>query len=196
MESYLPISFINDFIFCPRSIYFHQLYGQVERSFYQSKVQVKGEQAHQRIDKANYSTSSSVLQAIDVYSEKYKICGKIDIYDTKNAQLIERKKRIKVIYEGYIFQVYAQYHCLTEMGYPVQSIKLHSLDDNKRYPVVIPDEDNIMQAKFESILCAIRSFNLQDPFVANSKKCNHCIYHALCDHSLADESASDNVPIC
>lgn len=196
MESYLPISFLNDFIFCPRSIYFHQLYGSVNRSFYQSKVQVEGEKAHKPIDDQHYATAKSVLQAIEVYSTQYKICGKIDLYDAKKQQLVERKKRIKVIYDGYIFQVYAQYHCLTEMGYPISSIKLHSLDDNKRYTIPLPEENKPMQAQFEQLIYDVHTFDLAAPFVANANKCNGCIYHTLCDYSLADETNSDNHTPC
>lgn len=39
MEPYIPISFLNDFIFCPRSIYFHQLYGRSSESLYHSTDQ-------------------------------------------------------------------------------------------------------------------------------------------------------------
>ena len=34
-----------------------------------------------------------MLQSITVYSEKYNLSGKIDLYDSKKFQLIERKKK-------------------------------------------------------------------------------------------------------
>ena len=33
MDDYILISWLNDFIFCPISIYFHQLYGNKEKKF-------------------------------------------------------------------------------------------------------------------------------------------------------------------
>lgn len=111
MEPYIPISFLNDFIFCPRSIYFHQLYGGSDESLYHSTDQSEGKEAHKTLDNKSYTTAKAVLQTLEVYSQKYGIGGKIDTYDQAKKLLVERKKKIKVIYDGYIYQLYAQYHC-------------------------------------------------------------------------------------
>lgn len=185
MEAYLPISYLNDFLFCPRSIYFHQLYGRVSQRLYQTTAQTKGKAAHKAVDTEKYSTSKHVLQGMEIYSEQYKIGGKIDIYDQGKALLVERKKKIKVIYDGYIYQIYAQYHCLKEMGYEVKQLKLYSMDDNKSYPVKKPEDDPEKQSGFESLLKTMRNFSLSEPFEANENKCRSCIYSNLCDASLA-----------
>jgi len=96
----MPMAYLNDFIFCPRSIYFHQLYGRVEQRLYQSTDQTQGKAAHKAIDGQSYSTSKHILQGMGVYSEKYRIGGKIDTYDQKKALLVERKKKIRVITMG------------------------------------------------------------------------------------------------
>lgn len=184
MEPYITLSFLNDFIFCPRSIYFHQLYGRVSTRLYQRKPQIAGKAAHKTIDNKKYSTKKSILQTIEIYSEKYNIGGKIDTYDEETKQLVERKKKIKVIYDGYVFQLYAQYHCLTEMGYQVNSLKLYSMDDNKSYPIKSPVEDSQTQEKFENLLLQMQDFDLNAPFTANPNKCKYCIYNNLCDQSL------------
>jgi len=184
MEAYLPIAYLNDFIFCPRSIYFHQLYGRAEQRLYQNTDQTRGKAAHRTVDVRSYSTSKNVFQGMEVYSEKYRIGGKIDVYDRRKKLLVERKKKIKVIYDGYIYQIYAQYHCLSEMGYPVDSLKLHSMDDNRNYPVKKPEDDPERQQAFEQLLAEMREFDMNAPFLPNKKKCAHCIYHALCDSSL------------
>lgn len=141
VEPYLPISYINDFIFCPRSIYFHGLYGSANESLYHTTDQSEGRMAHKTVDSGTYTTSKKVLQGIEVYSEKYGIGGKIDIFDGGEGLLVERKKKIKTVYEGYIYQLYAQYHCLCEMDYRVKAMKLYSMDDNKSYPVLPPQDD-------------------------------------------------------
>ncbi len=184
MEAYLPISFLNDFIFCPRSIYFHQLYGRVETRLYQTTDQTEGKAAHKTLDEKTYTTAKAVLQTLEVFSERYNIGGKIDSYDQNKKLLVERKKKIKVIYDGYIYQLYAQYHCLTEMGYAVKKLKLYSMDDNKSYPVARPEDDPQRQQGFEQLLQDMRTFDLDAPFSANLSKCQHCIYHNLCDASL------------
>ena len=184
METYMPISFLNDFIFCPRSIYFHQLYGRVSQRVYHTTDQTNGLAAHKTIDKQKYSTSKAILQGVEVFSEKYNIGGKIDTFDQAESLLVERKKKIKVVYDGYIYQLYAQYHCLIEMGYQVQSIKLYSMDDNKSYPIKKPEDDPERQQAFETLITQIRCFDLTVPFTANENKCQHCIYNNLCDTAL------------
>ena len=187
MEPYLPISYLNDFIFCPRSIYFHQLYGRVNQRVYHTPAQTQGKAAHKAIDTQRYTTSKAVLQGMEVYSEKYRLGGKIDTYDSKKQLLVERKKKIKVLYDGYYYQLYAQYHCLTEMGYKVKKLKFYSMDDNKSYPVKKPEDDPHRQQAFEKLIKRMRAFNLDAPFKANANKCKHCIYSNLCDASRANQ---------
>lgn len=156
MENYLTLSYLNDFIFCPRSIYFHGLYQKYNVRNYKQTPQIEGDAAHKTIDEATYSTKKDVLQGIEIYSEKYKICGKIDVFDISKKKLVERKREVKTIYDGYIFQVYAQYHCLIEMGYEVESIVIHDLVHNKNYPIPTPKESKDWQDKFEQLLKDIR----------------------------------------
>ena len=185
MESYIPISFLNDFIFCPRSIYFHQLYGKQEQISYQDTPQIAGKAAHQTIDSKSYSTRKNTLQGIPVYSHKYKLHGKIDIFNNDTGLLTEHKKRIKVIYDGYIMQIYAQYHCLIEMNYQVKQLRLYSMDTNKNYPIDLPKDDPAMQSQFEKLIEDISAYSLNQPFQANPKKCAMCIYNNLCDKRAA-----------
>lgn len=184
MEAYLPIAYLNDFIFCPRSIYFHQLYGRAEQRLYQTTDQTNGKAAHRTIDTECYTTSRQVLQGLEVYSEQYNLGGKIDTFDIGKGLLVERKKRIKVIYDGYVYQLYAQYHCLTEMGYKVEALKFYSMDDNRSYPVKKPEVDPERQQAFEDLLARMRSYDLGASFAANKSKCIHCIYNNLCDVAI------------
>lgn len=184
METYIKISYLNDFIFCPRSIYFHELYGDKERRIYQSSVQLDGLAAHSCIDKATYSTACTILQGISVYSHQYNLGGKIDVFDIKKGLLTERKKKIKKIYDGYIFQLYAQYFCLKDMGYSINKLKLYSMDDNKNYFLKKPEAEPEMFEQFLSLLEQIRNFNLSSSSQGNLDKCRNCIYAPMCDISL------------
>ncbi len=173
-------------LFCPRSIYFHQLYGTTSKHFYHRDHQTQGLNAHKSIDTKSYTTAQEILMGLEIYSEKYNVCGKLDMFNITTDRLTERKHRIKTIYDGYIFQLYAQYHCLTEMGYHVQSLGLYSMADNKTYIVPLPSVAPEKQNAFEQLLHDLRNFDMQAPFSANVNKCRHCVYNALCDHSLAD----------
>jgi CRISPR-associated protein Cas4 len=83
MENYIKLSTLNDFIFCPKSIYYHTLYDNYEKNLYQEKAQKQGTKIHETIDNRTYSTSKYILQGISVYNEYYKIAGKIDIFDLR-----------------------------------------------------------------------------------------------------------------
>jgi len=58
MENYIKLSTLNDFIFCPKSIYYHNLYYSYEKKLYQEETQIAWSIAHESIDNKTYSTSS------------------------------------------------------------------------------------------------------------------------------------------
>jgi len=180
MESYLCITQLNDFVFCPRSIYFHNIYQEnFSTDTYHKTWQKKGLAAHKAVDEDQYSSRKDVLQGITVYSEKYQLLGKIDTLDLKTKELVERKYSVTKIYDGFRYQVYAQYFALLEMGYDVKSIKIYSKKSNKNYPIRLPNDEDIRE--FENLITQIRAFSLDAPFIQNEEKCKNCIYNHLCD---------------
>lgn len=183
MEETILISYLNDFIFCPVSIYFHKLYGNLNKSIYQSTDQINGTYAHKTIDNHTYSSRKNILQGIDIYIEEFGIQGKIDVFDVESGVLTERKNKIKEIYDGYIFQLYAQYYGLSEMGYTVKKIRFHSVIDNRNYDVKLPNEDKEMDTKFRNLINGIREFDIEKFIQTNIKKCERCIYEPSCDRS-------------
>ena len=78
MEEPIIITNLNDFIFCPLSIYYHDLYGDLRKVAFQSPKQLAGTFSHASVDNSKYSTSKNILQGIGVYSDKYGLVGKID----------------------------------------------------------------------------------------------------------------------
>lgn len=186
MEHPISASMLNDFIFCPVSIYFHGLYEGKEVTTFQSKSQTRGTAAHEAVDHGNYSTRVNMLTGMKVFSEEYGLICIIDMFDTKMGKLTERKKKIKQIYDGYIYQLYAQYFCLTEMGYIVKKIQLYSMDDNKTYHVELPLIDIERFHEFINLLEEIRTFDMEGFIQTNASKCKSCIYQPLCDRSLEE----------
>ncbi len=183
MENPIIFSNLNDFIFCPASIYFHNVYGQQDRRLYQSEKQLNGTNVHETVDNAK-PTTNGILRSVDVFCEKYGIVGKIDYFDEKKGVLIERKKHITKIYDGQVFQVYAQYFALSEMGYNVKKIVIHSYDDNKNYDIPLPLDDEQMLEKFEKTIDMMNNFNINDFLPSSVEKCNNCIYNDVCSVSL------------
>lgn len=180
MEENILITYFNDYIYCPLSIYYHRLYDRKEKNIYTGAKQIQGTNAHKSIDQQKYTTSKKILQGISVYSSKYKITGKIDMYNIETKTLTEKKNKIVKIYDGYIYQLYAQYYCLIEMGYKVDKIKLYSISDNKNYDVKLPEDDSYQKEKFFQVLESVRNFNPKNLIEQNIEKCKNCIYSNLC----------------
>lgn len=179
MEDYIQISKLNDFVFCPKSIYFHGIFESFSEKLYHDTPQTVGKIKHEIIENGKYSSLKRYLQGTEVFSEKYGLCGKIDIFDLKTGFLIERKYKIKKIYDGYRYQLYAQAFCLEELGHKVKGLLIHSLADNKRYKIPLPDQQEIKI--FEKLLKEIRHFSISNlRFKPDKNKCAMCIYKPLC----------------
>lgn len=138
MEQYIPISTINDFLYSPRSLYLHSIYQSFTTKTYHSHYQVRGNLNHEKIEKGEYSSRKRFIQALEVYSEIFGVMGKIDVFDTETCTLIERKTKMKKIFPGHRYQLYAQMFGMIESGFEVKALKIHSLEDNVRYNIAIP----------------------------------------------------------
>lgn len=178
MDSYIQISKLNDFIFCPYSVYLHSIYEKFDQKTFHFACQTVGKLSHENIEKGIYTTSKWVLQGVEVYCEKYNLAGKIDIFDLKTGSLVERKYKIKNIFDGYKYQLYAQMFALEEMGYKVKSLNIQSLSDNKRYKISLPDKEEIN--KFEKLIEKINNYKPNNKIKKNLNKCSKCIYKSLC----------------
>ncbi|WGK68196.1 type V CRISPR-associated protein Cas4 [Candidatus Haliotispira prima] len=179
-QGYLSISWLNDYLFCPYSIYLHNIYADFSRDLYQDKPQRAGTIAHDSIDQQRYSTRKDELSGISVISTEFMLQGKIDLYKGRSRELIERKKKIRVVYDGYVYQLLAQYFCMVEMGYAVDKLSLYSMDDNKKYSIDLPD--TARRADFAAHAERVRTYQPDMPLThVNARKCQSCIYHELCE---------------
>ena len=60
-EDYISISTLNDFIFCPYSIYLHIVYMESDEGLYHATPQTQGRIAHETVDEKKGSTSKDVI---------------------------------------------------------------------------------------------------------------------------------------
>ena len=111
--------------------------------------------------------------------------GKIDLYKQKEHLLIERKYQLKQIFQGQIYQLWAQMFCMQEMGYVVERLAFYEISTNKMIPVTLPTE--IEMLRFNSFLQKFRTYNpASTTFTINPNKCRHCIYCNLCEKTDID----------
>lgn len=156
-----------------------------DETMYHATPQTKGKTAHETVDRKVASNRADDLLALPVYSERYGLMGKIDIYRRKEKKLVERKYQIKQIFQGQIYQLWAQMLCLQEMGYDVEKLFFYDISSNKMIPVALPTEQELLL--FEAFINRFRNFNPSTSyFTINPNKCRHCIYCNLCDKTDID----------
>jgi CRISPR-associated exonuclease Cas4 len=180
MDDYIQISKLNDFLYSPKSAYFHQAYEEFDTSLYHDTPQVMGNAAHETIDKTSYSSTKRYIVGMAVSSCDYKLVGKIDIYDTETCDLIERKRKVKQIHPGYVMQLVAQAVCLIEEGFEVKRLIIHSLSDNKRYFLGEVSKDR--KQELAKLLESIREYGVlkaSQSWDQEPHKDQNTIYHNL-----------------
>ena len=179
MDDYIAISTLNDFIFCPYSIYLHNVYMDMGEDVYHATPQIRGKLAHETVNEKRTSNRTDEMQSLPVISRIYRLMGKIDIYRGREKKLIERKYQLKKIFQGQIYQLWAQYLCMMEMGYEVEALAFYEISTNKMIPIELPSEQQLMQ--FQQFISLYRNYDPSEPINININKCNHCIYSSLCD---------------
>lgn len=185
MEDYIPLSKLNDFIFCPYSIYLHSVYEMTDDDLYKAKPQLLGTRAHEGADNKTGSTRKADVFALPVISHTLGITGKIDVYKSDRRLLIERKNNLKTIYRGQLYQIWGQFFCMTEMGYEIEKLAFYEVSTNKMTYLDLPGEEQ--RGELKLLIDKMKAYNvLETPIEVNPNKCQHCIYCNLCDKTDTD----------
>ncbi len=184
MEFFMPISYLNDFVFCPYSVYLHQVFDNNKEETFSALPQQKGKEAHDRVDKNPTKQSKKVLNGIYVISNMLGMYGKIDQYFVNDKILVERKYKLTTIYRGYYYQIWTQFLAIEEMGYEVKELYFHSISNNQRISIAKPKPEEIIELK--NHIKKIARFDFEQKINVNPEKCKRCIYAALCDKTDLD----------
>jgi CRISPR-associated protein Cas4 len=179
MDNLISISTLNDFIFCPYSIYLHNVYMGADEELVHAVPQTQGKASHETIDQKKYSSRKDEISGMPVYCNELGIIGKIDIYKAKEKLLIERKYQLLKIYQGQIYQLWAQYFCMVEMGYEVEKLAFYSISSNTTFPQETPGE--AQKEELKGFIQRFKTYNPMQDISINTNKCTHCIYCNLCD---------------
>lgn len=156
-----------------------------DEMMYHATPQTQGRIAHDSVDSKSASNRSEDIISLPVYSEEYRLMGKIDIYKGKEKKLIERKFQLKQIYQGQIYQLWAQMLCMKEMGYSVETLAFYETSKNRMIPIEMPNDLELI--KFKNFINRFHNYNpLETSITINPNKCLHCIYCNLCDKTTED----------
>lgn len=183
-DGYIAISTLNDFIFCPYSIYLHNVYVDTDKDVYHAKPQTRGKNAHEKVDIKNVSKNNDMIEALPIISHELEIYGKIDVYNVKAKSLIERKYALKNIYRGQYYQLWAQYFCMIEMGYDVDIVSFYEISTRKTITIEKPTNED--KEELKNFIRSYRNYDLRTSITINPNKCSHCIYCSLCDKTNAE----------
>ncbi len=179
MADYLiNITSLNDFLFCPYSIYLHNAFMDTDGDVFVALPQIRGKHAHKAVDSRTFSKDADDIQSLKVFSEDLGLVGVIDLYRKREKHLVEFKHKVSGIFLGQKLQLWAQYFCLTEMGYDVEKISVFEKSTGIYHEVKIPDDAD--RSELMSLIEKFRSFDLSQNFDINPNKCAHCIYCSLC----------------
>lgn len=182
---YIPLSALNDFVFCPYSIYLHNVYAESDDDLYKATPQVKGTIVHTGVDSKSGSTKSSNIMSLNVYCDELGISGKIDVFKQDKHLLIERKRNISRIFRGQIYQLWGQYFCMREMGYEVDHLAFYEISTNRMISVEKPNE--LGKQELVGFIQSFKHYNpIATPLSINPNKCSHCIYCNICDKTESD----------
>lgn len=159
MDDLIAISRLNDFIFCPYSIYLHQVYMEADENVYHAKPQVAGRNAHESVDQKRTRPKSILIESLPGISHELGVYGKIDTYRADTRSLIERKLNLKQIFRGQIYQLWAQYFCMLEMGYEVKNISFYEISTKTSIPQELPTTSD--KNELISFIASFRQFDLR-----------------------------------
>lgn len=184
-DNFINITALNDFLFCPYSIYLHNAFMDMDGDVFVAAPQVKGKAAHKEIDSRTFSMSENDVQSLKVYSNELGLMGVIDLYRKDEKHLVELKTRVgDSLFLGQKAQLWAQYYCLSEMGYKVERISVYEKSTGIFHDVKIPDNDD--KQVLTDLIRKFREFDFSQKIEINTKKCTHCIYCNLCPYTDYD----------
>jgi CRISPR-associated protein Cas4 len=157
---------------------------EADEGLYHAVPQTRGRIAHESVDNKSASTRKTDILSMSVCSNELGVMGKIDLYRGATQCLIERKYQLKQIFRGQIYQLWAQYFCMIEMGYPVTSLAFYEISTNRMIPVELPGVRG--RKELVRFIQRFKSYTPDSEITINSNKCGHCIYCNLCDKTFTE----------
>ena len=174
------ISAIEQYSYCPRQCGLIH----VEQSYADNRFTVRGDYAHERVDRGEVVTAPGVviMRSIPLWSENYGIHGKSDVveFSADGVYPVEYKVGGRQQSRHAHLQLCAQALCLEEMlGVPVRQGAIYHHDLRRRIPVALDDSLRLETiAVIEKIRSMLRTQNL--PHAINDSRCRNCSLVGIC----------------
>jgi CRISPR-associated exonuclease Cas4 len=180
---YLPLSYLNHLVYCPRRFWYMYIQGEVELN----APMLEGTFQHQaRADKPGFDTdehSRIIHRRIWVWSDRLQIAGFADFVEVLGDQLIpvERKHGKKGKWFNDNIQLCAQAICLEEMtGQKISQGEIFYWRSRQR--IVVPFDAQLREMTATAVSQARTLVaNNKIPFPTTERhKCQHCSIQPIC----------------
>jgi CRISPR-associated exonuclease Cas4 len=142
VKEMLPLSLLNDYLYCPRRAALKIMEGwRAENSH-----TVRGDIVHEHADLPGYEVAKNVtlLRALPVFSDRLGLSGKCDVIERHadgSLLPVEYKKGKRRQFENDDAQLCAQALCLEEMfGFPIQCGAVFHAESKRRREVLFTPE--------------------------------------------------------
>ena len=96
MQDYISISTLNDFIFCPYSIYLHNVYMGGDEELVHATPQAKGKAAHAAIDGYDISNNKLRAQFSKFLIKQGGVRLQFSVYEINNTKRLIDTLKIKI----------------------------------------------------------------------------------------------------
>ena len=177
----LPLSLLNDFLYCPRRAAMKEIEGI--RS--ENKHTVLGDLVHEHADLPGYEVAKgvTVLRALPVWSERLGLSGKCDVVEqrTDGALVpVEYKKGKRRAFENDDAQLCAQALCLEEMfGRPIErGAVFHAASKRRREVEFTPELRTLVEYSLAELRSMIDSQRV--PPAIFKPACEECSLFEIC----------------
>ncbi len=187
MSQTLPLSFIAEYEYCPRSAYY--LLVDAPKSREENNFIQSGREEHQAVDEGYKASKSSkkIETSVRIFSEKFHISGKTDILEFyQNGEIIPVElKRGKVRHSStHQIQLALMALCLREM-FPENKIEKGAVfftQDRQKEEVLFSEEllkkaENLANMVFEKTMNSPKPRHF--PRIKDSR-CQGCCFYDLC----------------
>ncbi|MCA9943407.1 MAG: CRISPR-associated protein Cas4 [Anaerolineales bacterium] len=186
-ESYLPLSYLNHLIYCPRRFWYMYVQGEIAIN----APMLEGTFQHQtRADKPGQETDDrgrTVRRRLWVWSDRLQIAGFTDFVEAEGTALIpvEYKHGQQGKWDNDNIQLCAQALCLEEMtGQSIEQGEIFYWRSRRR--ITVPFDTELRQLTETAVAQAhelTQTNNIPAP-ITERKKCRHCSIQPIC---LPDE---------
>lgn len=183
MDEYLPISAINQFLYCPRRFWYMHVLGEMEVNAPVLEGTLQHERAHQPGDRTTADGEPVAFRRLYVWSDRLQIAGYSDLVEVHGDELVpvEYKHGRQGRWDNDAAQLCAQALCLEEMtGRSVGRGEIFYWGSRRRVPVSF---DAALRDLTESAIGRARALVAAGripPPIDQVAKCRHCSLEPIC----------------